>query len=55
MNNDNTEYLINEYNKHFATYVEKYDTAEKQAESFRILSFLKNVQTNETASSVIEK
>lgn len=53
--NDYEKKLIDKYNKYFNTYNLNYLSPQKQAEQFKIVSVLQNVQINTTENSIINK
>ena len=51
--NDNFCDLEKEYRNYFYPFNEEYISADRQAESFKIVSVLKNVNTDETQNTVL--
>lgn len=51
--NYNYDDLEEEYRNYFYPYSEEYSSAVRQAESFKIVSVLKNINTDETQNTVL--
>lgn len=52
--NNNYNYLEEEYRDYFYPFNEEYYSADRQAESFKIVTILKNVDIAETQNTVMD-